>query len=495
MRLFEIVLSVANLLALLGLAIPRLRANRWVNLTGPFAGLMAIVQIVVEGWRWEMIPAYTLAGIFLVVWLIRSVVKAKLRLGRAGKIASTGAAILVMVISMVLPLILPVFKFPKPTGSYAIGELTYYWTDSSRPELFTLDPNDKRQLMAQVWYPAVDEPSAPRAPYIPDASNVTAAISKLLNMPPFLFDQLKYVTTNAVEGAPISSNQSSYPVLIYLTGVDGFSSVSTFQIQELVSQGYIVVGLDQPGIAPLIRFPNGQQIYGYSREQLQPQIDQSANPQSPAPILNGIPLPDGIVPYFAQDASFALDQLAIINGSDPNRILTGKMDFARVGTFGISLGGMDAAEFALTDPRVKACIIMDVNLPADVVNRGLRQPTMFLTRDLATFELEHATNGTFTGNSIQETIDTMHSVYERLPGDGYYVEIKGMFHVNFTDIPYWSPLMKSLGETGPINPQTGFNIVNAYSVAFFDKELRGGAPALLASLSSPYPEVIFQKNK
>ncbi len=66
-----------------------------------------------------------------------------------------------------------------------------------------------------------------------------------------------------------------------------------------------------------------------------------------------------------------------------------------------------------------------------------------------------------------------------------------MFHVNFTDLPYWSPVMPQIGMTGPINRQRGFNIVNAYSVAFFDQELRGQSSLLLQGPSKQYPEVIF----
>jgi hypothetical protein len=32
--------------------------------------------------------------------------------------------------------------------------VTYHWVDGSRPELFSPDPDDRRELLAQVWYPA-----------------------------------------------------------------------------------------------------------------------------------------------------------------------------------------------------------------------------------------------------------------------------------------------------------------------------------------------------
>jgi pimeloyl-ACP methyl ester carboxylesterase len=439
-----------------------------------------------------MIPAYALTAIFLLVWLPGILIPGSIPINRVVSIFGSGVGVFVLVISIALPILLPVFHFPKPTGPYAIGTLTYHWADTSRPELFTTDPNDHRELMVQVWYPAKNEPSARGAPYIQDAEVVTPALAQVTHFPAFLFAHFKYVKTNAVASAPMADDKPSYPVLIYLTGLDGFRSVSGFQIEALVSHGYIVVGLDQPGAVAMVRLPDGQEISGWPRDEIQPLIMQSVEPQPEMPALYGKALPDGIIPYFAQDASFALDQLEGLNKEDPNQLLTGRLDLERAGTFGISLGGMNAAEACLKDPRLKACLIMDVYIPADVVKAGLRQPSMFNTRDADTMRLERERAGGWTEKDIALTLDTMRSVYRNLPGNGYYVETPKMFHLNFTDALYWSPITSPLGLTGPIDGQRGFDIVNAYSLAFFDKQLKGQPASLLDGPSKAYPEVNFE---
>jgi predicted dienelactone hydrolase len=491
MRPFEIPLSIANLLTFGALVIPQLRAVNWMGYLALITILIAGIQLLVEGPRWQMLPAYALSAISLSIWVLGIVIPRGNHVPRVIAFLGAGTGVLVLGTSFALPILMPVFHFPKPGGPYAIGTLTYHWIDTSRPELFTTDPTAPRELIAQVWYPAKKKPSAPGAPYIQDADVITPAIGRLLHLPGFVFSHLKYVTTNAVASAPIADSQPSYPVLIYLSGVDGFRSVSTFQVEELVSHGFIVVGLDQPGIAPLVRFPDGRQIPGWSRDKMQPLIMQSVEPQPNAPAIFGEPQPDGIIPYFAQDASFALDKLTELNISDPYHILTGRLDLERAGVFGISLGGMDAAEACLKDPRLRACLIMDVWLPANVVKIGLHQPVMFITRDAGTMRLEHQRFSGWSEKDIALTLNTMRAVYESLPGDGYYVQIPGMFHVNFTDLPYWSPVMSQIGVTGPINAQRGFDIVNAYSVAFFDKELKGQSASQLNGLSKQYPEVSF----
>jgi predicted dienelactone hydrolase len=495
MRPFEILLSGANLLAFLSLVLPLPLSLRWMRYAAPFALLIVLLQIAVEGMRWQMVPAYGLAGLFFVLWLPAMFGPGSLHIGRFAATAGIGLGVLGLVLAIAPPLIFPVFHFPQPTGPYAIGTLTYHWADASRPELFTTDPDDHRELMVQVWYPARNEPSAPRAPYIQDAEHVTPALARLTKFPGFLFSHFKYVTTHAVSAAPVAEGETRYPVLIYFTGLDGFRSVSTFQIEELVSQGYIVVGLDQPGAVAMVRFPDGREISGWPKADIDPLIMQSVETQPQTPELYGTALPDGIIPYFAQDASFVLDQLEAVNASDPNGVLTGRLDLARAGTFGISLGGMNAAEACHHDPRLKACLIMDVYIPADVVWSGLQQPVMFITRDADTMRLERQRSGGWTEKDIALTLETMRTVYKNLPGAGYYLEIPGIFHIDFTDAPYWSPFMRQLGLTGLLERQRGFDILNAYSVAFFDRHLKGQPSPLLDETTSPYPEAVFETRK
>ena len=90
---------------------------------------------------------------------------------------------------------------------------------------------------------------------------------------------------------------------------------------------------------------------------------------------------------------------------------------------------------------------------------------------------------------------TMRAAFENLPGDGYFVRITGMFHANLMDIPYWSPLTSQLGITGPIDSQRAHSIINAYSLAFFDRHLKGQPAALLDRQAEQYPEVIFETRR
>src|SRR5206468_12708618 len=60
-----------------------------------------------------------------------------------------------------------VAELPSPTGSLPVGRTTFFWKDSTRLETITDDPNDCRELMVSLWYPAEWEGDMTPALYFP----------------------------------------------------------------------------------------------------------------------------------------------------------------------------------------------------------------------------------------------------------------------------------------------------------------------------------------
>ena len=63
-----------------------------------------------------------------------------------------------------------------------------------------------------------------------------------------------------------------------MEGLSGFRQMNTFQVEELVSHGYIVAAIDQPYAAASVVFPDGHQVAGLSKDQMQRLIQQSVEP-------------------------------------------------------------------------------------------------------------------------------------------------------------------------------------------------------------------------
>jgi hypothetical protein len=305
-----------------------------------------------------------------------------------------------------------------------------------------------------------------------------------------------------MSSAPAAGDRPGFPVLLFLEGATGFRQMNTFQVEELVSHGYIVVAIDQPGAAANVVFPDGHQAAGLTLAQFHAAVSPSYMQDRTDSAHKGALLPSGkarkgksIIPYLAKDVIFTLDQLAALNQLDPNGILTGKLDLQRVGAFGGSLGGIVVGEACRLEPRLRACLMLDAPMPTDVVKAGLQQPGMWITRDAASMRLERQRAGGWPEAEIEAHQSTMRAVYEGLPGPGYFVQIPGMFHSNFTDVPNWTPLAAQLGLAGPISGQRAHDIVNAYSLAFFDRHLLGRQANLLDGPAKQYPEVLFESRR
>ena len=190
---------------------------------------------------------------------------------------------------------------------------------------------------------------------------------------------------------------------------------------------------------------------------------------------------DGVVGALADDVLFALTQLDGVDQADPAGLLTGRLDLGRVGVFGVSLGGEVGAEACRREPRLRACLAMDVWVPPSVLRSGLRQPVMLISRDAATMRREG-----WTEAAIERTRSTMRALFDGAAAPAYLVEVAGMFHADFSDARLLSPLTSLLGITGPIAASRAHAIVTDCALAFFDRHLRG-EPADLPR--GRYPEV------
>jgi predicted dienelactone hydrolase len=376
--------------------------------------------------------------------------------------------LLLTVLAVALPVLFPIPHGPPPTGPYQVGTFSMALTDSSRHEIYSQDPQALRRIMVQVWYPADPKPGTPLAPWVDHPEIFGPAISHVLHLPSFFLDHLKYARTNSYVDAPVSQAQSNYPVLLFSHGWTGFRQQNTYQIQELVSHGYIVAAVQHTYGAAVTVFPDGTVV----------NYDPQALPDG-AP--DGIydPAANKLVDQWAGDLGFVLDTLTQMNLSDTQHGLQGRLDLERVGVFGHSTGGGAAVEFCARDPRCKAGLGEDAFMTPvskSVLASGLRQPFLFLFSEQWSKKPKNvALFGQLYSHSDQTV--TAH--------------ILGTMHYDFTDLPLLTPIAAQLGLKGPINGGRVMTIVDEYSLSFFDQALRGRRTVLLNGPSEQFPEVQF----
>ncbi|OMF51311.1 alpha/beta hydrolase family protein [Paenibacillus peoriae] len=422
--------------------------------------LFLLAHGLIEGLRWPMIPAY-LMTLFFVVWI--AVHRRALSHWVRNALITTLAAFYA-VITVASPLLFPVFAFEKPTGPYPIGTVSYHWTDDTREETFTSAPGDKRELMVQIWYPASSTSKGSIAPYLLHSDVYAQALHNVLHLPKLLFTNLEFVKTHSVEKAPLSDAEGKYPVLVFSHGLHGYKNQNTFQVEQLASHGYIVVGIDHTNNSVASVFPDGHIANFESQgkegfEQLQ------------------FTHMDKLNQGWVKDASFVVDQIEKLSKHDPDQRFTGRMDLERIGMFGHSFGGATTVQMLMNDPRIKVGINMDgvlygqQRIPIDGLNKPFLMMSAEDTLNGATtlsdaYIASMGTDRTHVTNYYKEVDARYYSV---AAGGNYWLKLKQAKHLSFSDMYLISPLFEWMEG---VDVRSTHRLINTYTLDFFNHYLK-----------------------
>lgn len=498
MRPFELALVSSLLLTALSGLVPLQRRPRWIRYLPWLSGSVLALHLVLEGYRWQLAPAYALTAILLLMSLRTARRNQPAQMAppaRSRTIRRIAAGVLVLVAlgtTTLLATLMPVFDLPAPSGALRIGTTTFSLVDSSRPEVFTRDAADRRELLIQAWYPA--EPAADARPEQLVPPRVARAMTQGLGLSrlSFLLSHLSLVKTHSYRDAPISEARPSYPVLVFSHGYWGTPAQNTVQMEELASHGYVVLSIGHSYESSALLHPDGR-LVGVSPELFRSVQEQARRPGYGALLWRLIASPDPeerqrllqensehevhfstSVRLWAADTSFLFDELQRPDPAPALRHFRRRLDLERIGVFGMSFGGATATEVCLQDARCRAGINMDgVQFGAAATrDSALRVPFMFMTSEPFGMLAE--------------------PVFRRTRAPAWLLKVNGSTHLDFTDLSLVSSLLRTAGMMGSIGGERMQTIMNTYIVAFFDRTLADRDAPLLQGPSTDYPEVELQ---
>lgn len=256
-------------------------------------------------------------------------------------------------------------------GPDAVGVRTLTLVDQDRPDILNAregapTPRSDRRLVVEVWYPATLAPGqAPGGTYRTTARNPSIAVT---------------LQGRAVRDAALASGGGPFPLVIVSHGYPGNRYLMSHLGENLASKGFVVVAIDH--------------------------TDSTYDEQRAfASTLYNRPL----------DQVFVLDEMARLSAPGSGSFLSGRLDTARTGLVGYSMGGYgvinvigggfseasqtirgappnrllgeraasNPAYRASIDPRVKAAIAigpwgMQAGLWDAEGLRGIRTPVLFV---------------------------------------------------------------------------------------------------------------------
>jgi dienelactone hydrolase len=428
----------------------------------PRRGLVALLlaaalfaQLQFEGFRWQMIPLYLVAiGLAIgdILYIERDLGWSRRVL--RGLLGAVGLALIV-----VLPIVFPVPELPPLSGPDAIGTSTVQLVDRSRDELYGGRRRQPREFVAQVWYPANPAEVQPPVPWSQDWEVVAPAIAREMGLPSWFWDHTQYTPSHAGESVPVAAG--TYPVLIYSHGWGGMRTNTLNQIEQLVSNGYIVIAPDHTYAAVATVFEDGEVYY--------------KEPEA---------MPDPAVVTESEVVEAKTNLLATISG-DLVHVLTeleqgeagafgevaDAIDLNRIGLYGHSEGGAAAIKVCLENEQCGAVLAMDPMVEA-LTERDLQ---LTMTRPALYMRSEEWLDST------NEAL--LRGIAARGEAVTYLVGIEGAWHNDFLMTPLLTPFASQFGISGPIPGGRMIQIVNNYLRGFFDVFLLETGSAALDSVT------------
>lgn len=319
-------------------------------------------------------------------------------------------------------------ELPAPGGAFGVGTAVWHWVDTGRADTAAGRNAPARELMAQLWYPAVTDGLAPTR-YRP----LSAAY--------------QHVVQHTVAGAPVAEPARPAPLLVLCPGRGTSKNFYTALAEDLASRGYAVLATDSPALG-YVEFPDGRTV------------DPSAAYRPSFALITG---PYEQVDEFFEpavelglaDLRFALRQLERINRRDPAGRLTRALDLRRIGVFGHSLGGRICGAFAHAERRVAAYAAMEGVPPRAARRGGLRAASLMLYSSELPEDM---------------ALPNIREVYDHRVAASTLLRLEGFGHNSVTDRPLLSPDQ----HDHAVDPARALEVTRYLLHSFFDAHIRDG---------------------
>jgi len=359
-----------------------------------------------------------------------------------------------------------------------IGRTVRLLTDNKRKESLN-DTDEKRKIIISIFYQIDENLNETKQAYYMDIFHPCQeefikrfAEKKNLAGQKVSKRYLESINTNTYNNVPISKKEILYPVIIYSPGLGMDRDSSIYNIEKLVSEGYVVFTLGHIYDTDFTILPDGEIVE---------QAKHIAN--------STLEEKEQLIDIRKEDVLFLLDELKILNSED--ELIKGKLDLNKIGIMGHSLGVAAIFKAASEDTRIKAVVMLDgslqyFNLTKDILEKRLYTPILNFRRGTIDYAEEMKKAIEFNADKMNGEefkkrivmrhqtligqIRTQKDLYEYLSGYKSFIKLKYSEHLTFTD---WPVIYNQEMENDILPIKEAHEIISEITVRFYNEFLCG----------------------
>jgi len=409
MRLFELLLTLEVIISLF-LFFREKRNVKSINILAIITIITFALHYFIEGIRWQLYFIYLICIIIILFNLTKGKINKKW-LRNILLISS----LLIVVFSSTLAIILPVFKLPEMHSKFSVGTDYMTFKDKER---------DNRIINVKVWYPT----SAHDGVNDLYCQNPIESLNGLMGMPGFVFGHLILVKTGAFYKSDILNTTNKYPLIIYLHGAVSTNVDNTELLQELAGNGYIVMAID----------------FKFSYESYHLNKSEATTMNFESQMRFSASLFQKVVPNQVEDILFCINEM-----QTKKYRLSDYIDFSKISLIGHSLGGSTAINASLENKNIAAVVNIDGPIDKDAILR-FHSPLLYISSYSPDLSDEKLTNKGLPDTHFYRDVKNfelknVRQIFNKNQDQSHWVRFKNAGHLDFTDLAFVIPLMKTKG--------------------------------------------------
>jgi dienelactone hydrolase len=379
--------------------------------------LLLIAGVYWWGFRWAgLFVLLAVLAVFSAVRLIRPAKKIKEYRPLTAVLSGIQACILVTL--CILPGILfPQYKAVAPTGTLAVNTKSVTLVDTGRIDPYSQN-GENRKLTVQFWYPST------------------------------------------------SGKAETYPLIVFSHGAFGYrgSNMSTFE--DLASNGYVVCSIDHSSHAFFAKHEDGS-ITLVDSTFLNDAVNVTNEAYDEQTIYEKT---HAWLALRKDDMNFVLDTVLFGEKDKIPEEVRSLINTEKIGLFGHSLGGAAAAQLGRERKDADAVIVIDGTMIGEETGfengHAVLNPEPYPVPLMNLYNESHYEDAKQLGTAYNNLSASAHAV------KAYDVVIRGSGHLNFTDLPLFSPVLAKMLGTGTVDSRYCIETMNRVVLQFFDNTLK-----------------------